>query len=90
MQLIKTSQSTTPNGIEWAIELHQWWVNALRIHDTSGDNKLDGLELLAAITHGLDDDYDKIEELDIDDERKQWKRKVLTNKAWSESRHNQS
>ena len=54
-----------------------------RIHDTSSDNKLDGLELLAAIAHGLDDEYDKIADLDIDDEKKNWKRKVLSNKAWS-------
>ena len=40
------------------------------MHDSNADDKLDGLELLAAIEHGLDEQYDNVEKLDIDDEIK--------------------
>lgn len=53
------------------------------MHDSNADDKLDGLELLAAIEHGLDEQYDNVEKLDIDDEIKKRKMKVLNNRAWS-------
>ena len=65
-----------------------WHCNALfhvRIHDANSDNKLDGLELLSAIAHGLDGEHDKIDEMELTDEKKEWKRKVLKNKAWSKT-----
>ena len=68
-----------------------WHCNELlyvRIHDANGDNKLDGLELLSAISHGLDGEHDKIDEMDLTAEKKEWKRKVLKNKAWSKNTKN--
>ena len=69
--------------------IRQWFYDITHslysIHDTNEDRRLDGLELLAAIAHGLEEQFQEVEQnAELDEEAKKRRKRTLSNRSWSE------